>query len=386
MGNPERNPFKDLDVDLSSEDAFESAAACPYCPTQGGTWKIHDTTRREENFTWDAQCKLFDHHDLSRGYLTSSDFFIPTAFFRIRQRRCDSAESSFENCDHGRLWALVNHSAELVAGVEDMVMKIRHSAYEISSSKLRRSIDTPALIKFSNGTIFDIPCFDKYYPCPELKGHSSAEVQHPCGYPSNPVTGNQDDTTCFFNSRGDYISVEKLLRAAGVTEMTEVDRITGVTMAMNIEWNNIDLFWVWPFGIRPQYTYSVVQQPFSMHDRVNDYQVEVISANERVLTRSAGILLQVDLKGQFGRVSVLTLVYTIVLSAGILTISDALIKYGLLWIYDKMGYTYVEKMYQFYSTDRSLEEKEFRNQLNEGITAEKLDQEDLSLRNSMLRE
>jgi hypothetical protein len=259
--------------------------------------------------------------------------------------------SSIFDCD--RLWETKKRTAVLVAGVENMILRFRHAAYaRLVLADLITSRNEEAEIVW-NGTRRSMPNYDR-----NGSYHKTLQELEPCGVDQN--NGIQDGTTCFGGAKGDYISLAGLLNASGHGPASLFDRTTGITLNLDVVYNNMDDFWKWPFGLKMKYTYHPSPQSFSRYDEVYSYEEHYSDdRTHRTLIKKAGILIMVKVKGHVGRRCFFEGVIAFIVSAGMFAVGDMIGKVALINFYKHTPWAHVPKMYEFYAEDHTMDDAEF---------------------------
>jgi hypothetical protein len=259
--------------------------------------------------------------------------------------------SSIFECE--RLGETKKRTAVLVAGVENMILRFRHAAYaRLVLADLITSRNEEAEIVW-NGTRRSMPNYDR-----NGSYHKTLPELEPCGVDQN--NGIQDGTTCFGGAKGDYISLAALLNASGHGPASLFDQTTGITLNLDVVYDNMADFWKWPFGLKMKYTYHPSPQSFSRYDEVYSYEEHYSDdLTQRTLVKKAGVLIQVNVKGHVGRRCFFQAAIAFIVSAGMFAVGDLIGQFALLQIYKRTHWSHVPKMYEFYAEDHTMDDAEF---------------------------
>eukprot|EP00931_Biecheleriopsis_adriatica_P060666 TRINITY_DN36442_c0_g1_i1.p1 TRINITY_DN36442_c0_g1~~TRINITY_DN36442_c0_g1_i1.p1 ORF type:complete len:485 (+),score=57.29 TRINITY_DN36442_c0_g1_i1:59-1513(+) len=351
----------DMDPDMDSPDFIPNESDFEYC----------------KHLKKPKRCEAFDEHDVEASSGTDSDIFIATQVEYIWQRRT-SAEGGRRTPRF--LWELDPDHEEpykqlLVMGVGNYEVKLEHAVparaigiveriFNYFSEKQARVMDkgkpttlnsesVPGFIEHRNGSRQLIPC----------QGACDASMLESLFQTPDMASSN----SAFYSQGADFISVQQLVQLAGVdldeqVVANESYRSLGVSIDLEIEYDNMENFWSWPWGRKPKYTYRFEHAPYKSEDRMAVSKIQAFSENKRLLVRYTGILLQARITGAMGFYSLTHIVINLTVIASFvaaLKIMVSSIAVHLFALYGEPEGVTASRMYTYYAEEASPQETEF---------------------------
>eukprot|EP00929_Paragymnodinium_shiwhaense_P020936 TRINITY_DN13798_c0_g1_i1.p1 TRINITY_DN13798_c0_g1~~TRINITY_DN13798_c0_g1_i1.p1 ORF type:complete len:507 (+),score=78.01 TRINITY_DN13798_c0_g1_i1:70-1521(+) len=310
-------------------------------------------------------CTFLDHHYVSPETFTQS-VFIATSMTHLQQKKQDF---NIQN----RSWITTDSNRSFIVGVENYLMKIRHSFLSQACDDGCGNTETQGFLHFKNESLRRIAscdllgiqsagCISNYRPIAD----EWAEIEA-CG---SEEAGS--DNMCIGTAWGDFIAVKKLLEAAGVDlDEKSADGVTprrasGLTLVMEIKYTNdspID-FWSSPWGLKWKYEYKLhaIKSPGMVSPDAQRTIVRRKGSNHREVFKFTGVTIFIQHTGSIRRPSVFHAVLAFVVSLSLLKVSSLVVEGFLLRLY---GLTSAGRslsfMFDYFKRDETVNVHEFED-------------------------
>jgi hypothetical protein len=336
---PSTNFHTCTDIDEDCDDELRSLSDYEYCSNS-----MYNHT----------PCSHFDVHEV-QPVKYQDQLFVATHFRYIKQQHCseedlflESGARNLRKCKS--LWNSKNEEKSmLVAGAEEFQLILKHSIISPKTGQMWSGVEMQGFLQDHDGHTTRLACYG-VESCPSTASWN--ETYAPCG---TSVPGLD---TCFSGTRGDVISLGRLLKAAGVS-LDDPDgryRTHGVALVIEVGYLNTDPvdFWTWPWGVTNKYIYKVRRLPFEDQSRfkITQWHHLTTERQERILYSSWGILFMMSSHGMLGYVDPVNLIVMVAACMTMLNFADIFIKKVLLRIYSNVPcFHHVYETYAYYSQD-----------------------------------
>lgn len=311
-------------------------------------------------------CGSFDTKDITPGG-NANTLFVATVVGRIAQERCTG-----EFCQD--IWTKTGRSfEEYVTGIEDFLIKIRHSFTSVKGTQDQKGTDVAGYFLYRGEDIpRSIQCYAQEGVVDDCKWVPSARWAgvRPCG------TDYQNRTACFGTLSGDYVSVGMILDAAGIDLDGEDNvRYHGLTLELGIRYTNMDPrdFWLGrPVG--PKFKYVIEPKPLKMASvgsgDFGAWEVrysQELEPSQRTLSSKRGLVIATRIKGELGQIVLFHAALTISIALALFRIGQLVINHGLVTLYANFADAkHVKVMYDLWHEDVTPAEEVVQEHISGG--------------------
>eukprot|EP00931_Biecheleriopsis_adriatica_P034960 TRINITY_DN20158_c0_g1_i1.p1 TRINITY_DN20158_c0_g1~~TRINITY_DN20158_c0_g1_i1.p1 ORF type:complete len:550 (+),score=85.60 TRINITY_DN20158_c0_g1_i1:33-1652(+) len=373
---PQKNFDVCHDLDIDCDDVGKVAAPTPaYCSNasfvkfqnlahqyffedhhddSGKVVHAYSRARWQETPSIDVRCQRFDDIDVWRP--SKEGYLLASSLTSIRQERCPGEECIWKNKDF---------QVDFVFDVERFFFKLRHHV-QTTTGQVFKNFDGAAFMLI-NGSKHIVLCDAEK----EASGACTIELDSwKRDYPS--CGGKSGKKDCFSTGWADFISMDMLLEAAGISLEDGISgglprRWWGTAVELNIEYSNAhpgDFWFHWPWTTHLQYTYSVTKlddyvwgskaEYENTYVREKDINLENVHGNARRVVRLSGLTVVVNIHGQLATFNVahftsLFAVFSIIFSMAVLFV-DAFV----LFLYKRTHFfKHLPVMHEFFQYDET---------------------------------
>jgi hypothetical protein len=247
------------------------------------------------------------------------------------------------------LWNSEKVEKHFVAGAEDFQVILQHSV--ATQNQKWSGEDFFATVVDSAGS-------ESYVPC---RGSTCREKPSRLHHLEDCGAQQPGPDSCFRSERGDVLSLAKILKMANIdldnkSFSNTTKRMQGVSLMLDITYENDREYWTWPWGKTISYSYRAREMDFGEQSRFRVSKWHHLSTNrdERILHVAFGVLILVTPHGTLGVFRLIALILSLSAAGALFGLSDVFVTKVLVQVYKfckclKLYDVYL--VYQYFTRD-----------------------------------